>query len=99
MLKCEIVGSKFIDGAIAMLRRLKIGDELKIVRELENPDDFFAVALYYAGVKVGYVPRAFNWNVGAILDRGDQLKAHIHVPVVTDTEILPQIIIERADDV
>lgn len=36
---------------------IKIGDEVKAIPEPTNPYDNKAIALYYKGLKIGYVPK------------------------------------------
>ena len=99
MLRCEMVGMKFIPGAVAMLRRLNGGDELELIREPNNEADPNAVAIYYAGAHIGYVPRAFNWNVGPMLDRGTLLKCTIQsLSLGLDGKPNCEILIERVND-
>lgn len=50
------------------------GDALKLVREPENPFDALAVRIdNAAGEKIGYVPRALNADIAALLDAGAPL--------------------------
>ena len=56
---------------------LRVGDPLVLVREPHNPHDERAVALYWHGVKLGYVPRDENTAVAQMLDRGERLSARI----------------------
>ncbi len=103
MLKTEMVGMKFIPGAIEMLSHMKDGDELQLIREpvtaLTAHDDGNAVALYYAGRHIGYVPRAFNWNIAPMMDRGTLLKCKILLLTWSnDGYSYCEILIERQND-
>jgi hypothetical protein len=50
---------------------------LTLRREPENPHDANAVALYWRGEKIGYVPRGENLVVARLLDRRRRLSARI----------------------
>lgn len=56
---------------------LRVGEALRLAREPENPYDRRAVALYWNGYKLGYLPRAENAAVAHMLDHGQRLAAHI----------------------
>ena len=57
--------------------RLRPGDPLRLVREPENPHDRRAVAVYWRGCKLGYLPRVENAAVAQMLDRQLGLTATI----------------------
>ena len=56
---------------------LQAGMPLELRREPENRYDRKAVAVYWQGAQLGYVPRKENHTVGAMLDRGQQVKAKV----------------------
>ena len=56
---------------------VRLGDELALVREPDNPHDRNAVRVQWRGHKLGYVPRAENEAVARQLDRGTRLIARI----------------------
>lgn len=56
---------------------LREGDVLRLIRESTNPHDPNAVAVYFRGDKLGYVPRSENMAVAQLLDRGEVLEARI----------------------
>ena len=56
---------------------LQAGMPLELKREPENRYDRKAVAIYWQGAQLGYVPRVENHAVGAMLDRGQPVKARI----------------------
>lgn len=58
-------------------RFLRVGEPLRLVREAANPHDANAVAVYFRGDKLGYVPRRENAAVAQMLDRGNVLGARI----------------------
>lgn len=56
---------------------LQPGEPLRLVRETTNTYDANAVAVYFRGDKLGYVPRRENAAVAQMLDRGQRLEARI----------------------
>lgn len=56
---------------------LQANDLITLVREVENPHDRDAVALYWKGRKLGYLPRGENFMVARLLDRRRNLSARI----------------------
>ena len=64
-------------GGAEVLRSLKPGDRLELVREPANPYDANAVRVEWQGVKLGYVPRRDNAAVARQMDRGIALEARL----------------------
>jgi hypothetical protein len=56
---------------------LRVGDELELSREPDNPHDPNAVRVQWRGWKLGYVPRRENAALAWGLDRGEPLRARI----------------------
>lgn len=56
---------------------LRLGDELALVREADNPFDANAIRVEWRGRKLGYVPRRDNAALAWALDRGDRLRARV----------------------
>lgn len=65
----HIAGFQFWDGAL-VLGRLKTGKKLKLVPEPGNAYDPNAVALYYKGVKLGFIPHDQNAEIAQLLAFG-----------------------------
>lgn len=57
--------------------QLKVGDELKLVREPANPHDSNAIRVEWQGKQLGYLPRAENQAIAVELDRGSRVEARI----------------------
>ncbi|MGH8623389.1 MAG: HIRAN domain-containing protein, partial [Burkholderiales bacterium] len=57
--RSPVAGFRHSGGAV-VLRILKPGDRLELVREPANPYDSNAVRVEWRGVKLGYVPRRDN---------------------------------------
>lgn len=64
-------------GGTDVLRSLRPGDRLELVREPANPYDANAVRVEWRGVKLGYVPRRDNAAVARQMDRGVALEARL----------------------
>ena len=65
----NIAGFTFWDGCEAF-GDLKVGTPLHLVREEDNKFDPYAVAIYYEGYKLGFVPRGDNQLICQFLDLG-----------------------------
>jgi hypothetical protein len=74
--RSPLAGFRHYDGGI-VLRDLKAGDRLELVREPQNPYDANAVRVEWRGVKLGYVPRRDNAAVARQLDHGVALEARL----------------------
>jgi hypothetical protein len=56
---------------------LRVGDELQLAREPQNPHDANAISVSWRGHKLGYVPKRENAALAWALDRGERLRARI----------------------
>ena len=74
--RSPLAGFRHYDGG-DVLRDLKPGDRLELVREPDNPYDANAVRVEWRGVKLGYVPRRDNAAVARQMDRGAALEARL----------------------
>ena len=72
----RLAGLRYYDGSLVW-PDMKEGDVLDLRREAGNPFDGRAVAVYWHGYKLGYVPRASNADVARLLDHGVQLGGRI----------------------
>lgn len=50
------------------------GDPLALIRERDNAFDEQAVAVYWNGLQLGYLPRTENTAIAQMLDRGSELE-------------------------
>jgi len=57
--------------------KMRQGDLLDMLREPGNPYDKRAVALFWNGYKIGYIPRRENTAITQMLDRQMSLTANI----------------------
>lgn len=60
-----------------VLGRMRPGDALDLVREPENPHDADAIAVYWSGHPLGYLPREENRTLARLLDGGAELRAQV----------------------
>lgn len=65
----HIAGFQFWDGAL-VLDQLKVGMQLRLVPEFDNPHDPRAVAIYLDKTKLGFVPSELNELVSQLLFYG-----------------------------
>lgn len=66
---CHIAGFSHYEGCLA-INDLKPGVKLVLERELNNPFDPRAVAIYYDNYKLGYIPKTHNEDICTFLDMG-----------------------------
>src|SRR5512147_187694 len=71
-----LAGFRYYDGR-KLWSRMRVGDELVLVREPDNPHDANAVRVEWRGRMLGYVPRRENADVARQLDRGAAIRARI----------------------
>jgi hypothetical protein len=64
-------------GFVDLKDRLRIGDELTMTRDSNNEYDFFAVGVYWNGVKLGYLPSTENIVIANLLDSGVSMRVYI----------------------
>lgn len=69
ILTCNIAGFTYYDG-INVIKELEIGTYLTLVAELENKFDPYAVAIYYKGEKLGFIPTGENKLINQFLQSG-----------------------------
>ncbi|MDY3379912.1 HIRAN domain-containing protein [Riemerella anatipestifer] len=55
----HIAGFNYYDGALCF-SKLKVGTKLELEYEVDNKYDARAVAIYYKGNKLGFIPRTEN---------------------------------------
>jgi len=65
----NVAGFSHWDGFL-VFEQLKPGSKLKLVAEFDNPYDPDAVAVYFKGTKIGFVPRAHNFIVAQLIRFG-----------------------------
>jgi len=71
-----LAGFQYHQGKVHW-EEMKVGDELALVREPDNPYDAKAIRVDWHGMKLGYVPRRENTDIARIMDNGTRLVARI----------------------
>jgi len=74
--RSPLAGFRHYDGS-QVLRELRAGDRLELVREPLNPYDANAVRVEWRGVKLGYLPHRDNAAVARQMDHGVALEARL----------------------
>jgi hypothetical protein len=69
ILDSNVAGFSHWDGYL-VLSQIKPGSKLKLRPEFDNPYDPDAVAVYFHGTKIGYVPRASNFVIAQLIRFG-----------------------------
>jgi len=64
-------------GDYALLSKLRIGDELRLIPEPANPHDRYAIRVHRGDDHIGYLPRESNHVVSRLLRQGAPLRAII----------------------
>jgi hypothetical protein len=76
LLTTQLAGFQYYAGE-KLWQSLTAGDDLKLFRELGNPHDKRAVALFWKGYKIGYIPRRDNAVIAQLLDNNTPLQTQI----------------------
>lgn len=66
----SVVGTSFRPGATDMLKRLRLGQPLELVREPTNKYDANAVMVCFGKRQIGYLPRGLAAEVAPLMDKG-----------------------------
>jgi len=74
--KFSIAGFQFYDGTL-LFQELKVGTQLELDLEPNNPYDGFAVKINYNSSQIGYVPRSDNRHISRLLQKGVHLSCEI----------------------
>ena len=69
-----------------MINELKPGAKLELERDIHNPFDPRAVAIYYGNTKLGYIPKNLNEDISIFLDMGHSDIFDIRVQSVCPNE-------------
>ena len=59
------------------IHAMQAGDPLRLVAELTNPHDEFAVEIWHGAHKLGYVPRSDNRHISRLLRQGATLACEV----------------------
>lgn len=69
-----------------VINKLKPGAKLELERDIHNPFDPRAVAIYYGNTKLGYIPKNLNEDLSIFLDMGHSDIFDIRVQSVCPNE-------------
>lgn len=73
---CPLAGAQF--HALGQLReQIQVGDELRLVRDPQHKHDALAIRVEWQGQMLGYIPRADNPALAAVMDQGHPLTASV----------------------
>lgn len=74
LLNIKVAGTNYIDDKIVIIEKLKVNEQLFLVREPENKYDEFAIKVTTSSnKKIGYIPRENNKIISRLLDAGKEL--------------------------
>ena len=71
-LKSNLAGFSHWEGPL-VAGELEVGTKLDLVCEFDNPYDSNAIALYYKGTKLGYIPRSLNYELAQLMFFGHDI--------------------------
>ncbi len=79
LVEVHIAGTTHIKNIEELEPRLKVGTQLKFLREPDNVHDDLAILIQDAeGNKLGYIPRAKNEILSRLMDAGKLLYGIVH---------------------
>ncbi|MGB4845427.1 MAG: HIRAN domain-containing protein [Ferruginibacter sp.] len=67
LLQCFVAGFRHYEGML-LLKEMKEGDLLELIREPENDYDACAISLHWQGRKIGFIPAATNEMLSYLID-------------------------------
>lgn len=86
----------------AVKTKIKVGEELQIIRDLDNIYDSFAIAIFYNTKKLGYLPAYENIVLANLLEQGVKLTGFVSNLNIKDkyqaisVEIYANIVVENS---
>lgn len=72
----SVAGFSYHEGP-AVLHQIVPGDAVELVHEIGNPQDAHAVAVFWHGRKLGYVPHSDNAHIAARMEADGRLQAYV----------------------
>jgi len=69
IIDCHIAGFNYYDG-LDVINKLELGVPVTLKSEPENPYDPDAVAIYFEGTRLGYIPQTKNSYISSLLYLG-----------------------------
>jgi|SRR5690606_7867057 hypothetical protein len=71
-----LAGFSYYQGS-EVIDQIKVGDQLRLLREPGNNYDANAVEVYWQSYKLGYLPRINNAALSRLMDQGCEVKANV----------------------
>ena len=88
LIKTEVAGCRYRENIKEMLRKLKEGDHMTLIREPGNPYDGRAIMVMGPDESfLGYIPRRKNEVLSALMDAGKYLFARAEKVTVPDADV------------
>lgn len=78
LLDIVVAGTTYCENLNEVLPKLDADAVLKMVRDPKNEHDECAIAIYFDGVRIGWVPRDLNQVVARLMDAGKMFFARVH---------------------
>ena len=72
----HVAGFQHYEGN-RVFRQLKVGDTLRLVREVQNSADPNAIRVEWSGRVLGYVPESVGVDLARQMDFGNRLRARV----------------------
>lgn len=72
----QLVGAQYA-GSLSRIQKLRIGDELQLVREPMNAMDSRAIRVDFEGEKVGYISSDHNEVASRLIDAGVDVSVQV----------------------
>ena len=74
----EVAGVMYVDNISDLLREMKQGDTVQLIREPDNKFDKYAIRIEnMAGNKMGYIPRSLNHIPARLMDAGKMITGQV----------------------
>lgn len=88
LMKTEVAGCRYRDNIKEMLKKLKEGDHMALIREPDNPYDGRAIMVMGPDESfLGYIPRRKNEVLSALMDAGKYLYARADQVTVPEADV------------
>lgn len=72
----QIMGSSYYPGAGLHIARMRGGQQLRVVREPDNPYGAEAIAVWIFNQKLGHFPAGFAKEIAPLMDAGMPVRVH-----------------------
>jgi hypothetical protein len=92
-IRTTLVGTQPHQGpeAVTLVIGLRLGDELELRREADNRFDRNAVACWFRGRKLGFIPRKQNAPIAEAMDAGTQVRTVVTDPALSQGNMIREV--------